>query len=219
MISRIYFSKSKALFLAVEDILKQFYDDYFVNDFDFVIFAIHPSYPYDDISFTIKSLLKSDNFIAFNAVSAFANQQIVEGVSALFIKFEKKGNIEIYSQDNLEKENKRRQEITINTVEDCLFQVQSNPNQKNEKAVILKRDSLIYLKEKVEKRLGIKGFDEIIIIDIEKLPKELVKRYEGEVESLPPEFFYLLDKLRMELPDESRVRYKSSDWKFFRRRT
>lgn len=105
MISRIYFSKSKALFLAVEDILKQFYDDYFVNDFDFVIFAIHPSYPYDDISFTIKSLLKSDNFIAFNAVSAFANQQIVEGVSALFIKFEKKGNIEIYSQDNLEKEN------------------------------------------------------------------------------------------------------------------
>jgi len=80
-----------------------------------------------------------------------------------------------------------------------------------EKAEILKRDSLIYLKEKVEKRLGIKGFDEIIIIDIEKLPKELVKRYEGEVESLPPEFFYLLDKLRMELPDESRVRYKSSD--------
>ncbi|MEO2069703.1 MAG: RusA family crossover junction endodeoxyribonuclease [Desulfurobacteriaceae bacterium] len=80
-----------------------------------------------------------------------------------------------------------------------------------EKAEILKRDSLIYLKEKVEKRLGIKGFDEIVIIDIEELPKEIVRNYENEVEDLPPEFFYLLEKLKMELPNESRVRYKGSD--------
>jgi len=39
--------------------------------------------------------------------------------------------------DDLEKENKRRQEITINTVENCLFQVQSNSNIDNEHAVIL----------------------------------------------------------------------------------
>ncbi len=39
--------------------------------------------------------------------------------------------------DDLEKENKKRQEITINTVENCLFQVQSNSNIDNEHAVIL----------------------------------------------------------------------------------
>jgi len=36
-----------------------------------------------------------------------------------------------------------------------------------EKAGVLKRDSLIYLKERVEKRLGIRGFDEIVIVEIE----------------------------------------------------
>jgi single-stranded-DNA-specific exonuclease len=39
--------------------------------------------------------------------------------------------------EDLEKENKRRQEITMNTVEDCFFQVQENPNFKNEKAIVL----------------------------------------------------------------------------------
>jgi len=39
--------------------------------------------------------------------------------------------------EDLEKENKRRQEITLNTVEDCFFQVQENPNFKNEKAIVL----------------------------------------------------------------------------------
>jgi single-stranded-DNA-specific exonuclease len=42
--------------------------------------------------------------------------------------------------DDLEKENKKRQEITINTVEDCLFQLQSNSNNENEYAVILYKE-------------------------------------------------------------------------------
>lgn len=41
--------------------------------------------------------------------------------------------------NELEKENKRRQEITINTVEDCFFQLQENPNFINEKAIILSK--------------------------------------------------------------------------------
>ena len=39
--------------------------------------------------------------------------------------------------EDLEKENRRRQEITLNTVEDCFYQIQENSNFKNEKAIIL----------------------------------------------------------------------------------
>ncbi|WP_163327771.1 RusA family crossover junction endodeoxyribonuclease [Desulfurobacterium thermolithotrophum] len=80
-----------------------------------------------------------------------------------------------------------------------------------EKAGVLKRDSLIYVKEKVEKRLGVKGFDEIVIIEIEELDEKKRKEHEKEVEKLPEELFEFLKKLKLELPDESRVRCKSSD--------
>ncbi|ADY73559.1 endodeoxyribonuclease RusA [Desulfurobacterium thermolithotrophum DSM 11699] len=80
-----------------------------------------------------------------------------------------------------------------------------------EKAGVLKRDSLIYVKEKVEKRLGVKGFDEIVIIEIEELDEKKRKEHEKEVEKLPEELLEFLKKLKLELPDESRVRCKSSD--------
>ena len=80
-----------------------------------------------------------------------------------------------------------------------------------EKAEVLKRDSLIYVKERVEKRLGIKGFDEIVIIEIEELSDSDRKIHEREVEELPEEFFEFLNKLKLELPNESGVRCKSSD--------
>ena len=80
-----------------------------------------------------------------------------------------------------------------------------------EKAEVLKRDSLIYVKERVEKRLGIKGFDEIVIIEIEELSDSDRKIHEKEVEELPGEFFEFLKRLKLELPNESGVRCKGSD--------
>lgn len=41
--------------------------------------------------------------------------------------------------EDLEKENKKRQDITLNTVEDCYFLVQENRNFKKEKAIILSK--------------------------------------------------------------------------------
>jgi len=74
-----------------------------------------------------------------------------------------------------------------------------------EKAGVLKRDSLIYLKERVEKRLGIRGFDEIVIVEIEELSEEERKKREREVAELPPEFYQFLKKIKRELPDENRA--------------
>jgi len=73
-----------------------------------------------------------------------------------------------------------------------------------EKAEILKRDSLIYVKEKVEKRLGIKKFEEIVIIDIEMLSDTVVKLFEKEVEVLEEGLIDFLRELHIEVPYENR---------------
>ena len=71
-----------------------------------------------------------------------------------------------------------------------------------EKAEVLKRDSLIYVKERVEKRLGIKGFDEVVVISLEKLGRDEVREREREFRGFSDEFREFLRKLKLELPDE-----------------
>ncbi len=73
-----------------------------------------------------------------------------------------------------------------------------------EKGGVLKKDSLIYRKELVEKRMGIKGFEEVILIEIEELSEEERLEHEKGVPQLPEEFFSFLKKLKMELPSEGR---------------
>lgn len=72
-----------------------------------------------------------------------------------------------------------------------------------EKGGILKRDSLIYRKEKVEKRLGVKGFEEIVEIEIELLPKEVSLELEKGKPNFSPELLEFLKLMKLELPDES----------------
>ncbi len=72
-----------------------------------------------------------------------------------------------------------------------------------EKGEILKRDSLIYQKERVEKRLGIKGFEEIVEIDIEVIPDDVRLELERGKPTFPPEFYEFLKKMKLELPNES----------------
>lgn len=73
-----------------------------------------------------------------------------------------------------------------------------------EKGGVLKKDSLIYRKELVEKRIGIKGFEEVISIEIEELSEKEREEHEREVPEFPEEFFSFLKKLKMELPNEGR---------------
>ena len=72
-----------------------------------------------------------------------------------------------------------------------------------EKAGIIKRDSLIYVKEKVEKRLGIKGFYEIIIIELEKLENSKVKEMENQITEIDEDLIKFIKLLNLENPFES----------------
>ena len=72
-----------------------------------------------------------------------------------------------------------------------------------EKGGVLKRDSLIYRKDRVEKRIGVKGFPEAICIEIEELSKEEKLDHEKGKQKVPEEFYEFLKKMKMELPDES----------------
>ena len=73
-----------------------------------------------------------------------------------------------------------------------------------EKAEVLKRDSLIYVKERVEKKVGLKGFEEIIVVDLEELSEEEVERQERRLElnELPEGFKRFLKLMKMEITDE-----------------
>ncbi len=71
-----------------------------------------------------------------------------------------------------------------------------------EKGGVLKKDSLIYRKDTVEKRLGIKGFPEIVYIEIEELSDEERLDHEKGKPQLPEEFYQFLKKLKLEFPDE-----------------
>ena len=103
MRARIYHSSNEIFKFALEDIYRQFLDDFAIDSFDFIIVAIDSKYNYEDINFSIKKVFNTNNFVAFNAVDAFAKDEIIEnGVIALFIKFEKNGKIDTYYQDNFE---------------------------------------------------------------------------------------------------------------------
>ena len=106
MVVRTYFSNEKTLFLALEEIYLKFRDDFLLDEFDFIIFAISPQFLPQDINPTIKRIFKTDKFLAFNAIHSFSNVSITDTISALFIKFEKKGSIHIkYSFSELNSDN------------------------------------------------------------------------------------------------------------------
>ncbi len=54
-----------------------------------------------------------------------------------------------------------------------------------EKAGVIERDSLIYVKERVEKRIGVKGFEELIVVEVEELSEKTVKEMETPLSKLP----------------------------------
>ena len=71
MVSRLYHSTNHILKFGLEDIYHQYKNDFFIEDYDFILLAISPSYPYKDILPNIKKL-NLKNCIAFNAINSFA---------------------------------------------------------------------------------------------------------------------------------------------------
>ena len=104
MITRSFFSKKEAFLYCLEDIKEQI--EAKSQEYDFLIFAIHPSFQINNINNTIKKVFKTDNFIGFHAVDAFINNEIVEeGVGVYLIKFEKKGKINKFYIDEFNESN------------------------------------------------------------------------------------------------------------------
>lgn len=93
MKSRVYHSSNDVLFLALEELYTKLREDEFLDDFDFIIFAVSPKYNPKDINRTIQRVFNTSNYLAFNAINAFSNDKVVEGVVGLFIKFERDGEI------------------------------------------------------------------------------------------------------------------------------
>ncbi len=99
MKSRLYYSSKDVLFLALEELYTKIKEDEFLEDYDFIFFAISPKYNPKDVNISIKKVFNTDNYFAFNAINAFNNDKVVEGVVGLFIKFERNGEIVINKPD------------------------------------------------------------------------------------------------------------------------
>jgi len=86
-------SKNPILRLALEEIA-----DKIGSDFDFIILAVSPKYPFSDVSRVAPVIFNVDcsQCIAFSSIDAFSNTEIVsEGVVATVFKFERKGKIKL----------------------------------------------------------------------------------------------------------------------------
>lgn len=100
MISKI-FSASKSSFLFCvealeEDVRLQF------GEYDFLLFAIHPSFPIESINHIIKRVFQTDNFVAFHAINAFQDDRVVEeAVTVCTFKFQNRGKISTYSMEDI----------------------------------------------------------------------------------------------------------------------
>ena len=96
---QILSSKNPILRLALEEIASALR-----YPFDFVILAVSPKYPYRDVPIFISEILqvKEEFFLAFHAVDAFENTNLIEnGIVACFITFERKGRIRNFTASNI----------------------------------------------------------------------------------------------------------------------
>ncbi|GAB6044807.1 hypothetical protein JCM11957_04050 [Caminibacter profundus] len=99
-----FFSKKSNFLCCLKDIKKQI-DNKF-GKYDFLIFSIHSSFNSDNINRTIYEIFNTSNFIAFNTINYFIDNNIIRGgVGVYAIKFERKGNIKTFFIDSLDKSN------------------------------------------------------------------------------------------------------------------
>ena len=153
MISRIYYSSNETLFLALEEIFLKFKDDYFLDEFDFIIFAISSNFNKEDINPTIKRMFKTNNYLAFNALNAFANKKINNGVTALFIKFEKNAKINIKTNQNLQNLDKNKLHMIFMPFREgkCACETIKNTNIPLIGGVCSGDEAYIYFNDTIEK--------------------------------------------------------------------
>ena len=99
----VYSSDNPVLRLALEEIKRKLEESRVITDFDFVIIALNYKYPYEDLDKNIRKIfnINSQDYFAFHATESFANTYTTEGISAVFIKFESKGKVKVFTAEGL----------------------------------------------------------------------------------------------------------------------
>ncbi|RMD47029.1 MAG: hypothetical protein D6834_01560, partial [Aquificota bacterium] len=100
---KVYKSTKKSLLFSFEDIKKQIDNDF--KDYDFLLFATSPNYPYQDINFYIKKVFDTDKYAAFHAVDSFCDNSIVDGISVSVFKFENNGSLNLFYVEDIKDKN------------------------------------------------------------------------------------------------------------------
>ena len=102
MIVRSSFSERKSLYFALDELKGELRN--FLPDYDFLIFAVHPKFGYQDVPYFIKKVFRTNDWIAFHAVDGFSNEKVVDGISLLALKFEGRGDLDIFYIEDICKE-------------------------------------------------------------------------------------------------------------------
>jgi len=99
---KIIVSKNSSLYSAIEEIDRQYEVEMGIDGYDFLLIALSPHYPTYDINETIARFFDPEKVCAFHAIDSFCNEQIIShGITALFIKFERKGSISYFIQEEI----------------------------------------------------------------------------------------------------------------------
>jgi hypothetical protein len=108
MFARVLYSRNPVLRFAVEEIMEQLYSGLFamkqIENYDLAILTIDPHiYIYnEEVIDILDTFLGKNKWIAFHSISSFANEKTINnGVTALFLKFERKGSFEIFKKDKV----------------------------------------------------------------------------------------------------------------------
>jgi len=106
LIAKIYSEENESLFIALERIKNYVFSDF--DTFDFLIISLSPKYDADLVNSLIKKIFKTENYLAFNALSAFNDCNIVNGVTVCVIKFENKGKLSTYLIEGLSEDSAKK---------------------------------------------------------------------------------------------------------------
>ena len=103
MITKVYASNEKSLSLCMDELYRKEKDD-FKDRCDFYFFAIHPSFPIDEVVPLIHNFFKTENYAAFHAINAFNDNEIhANGVVMCCIKFQKSGKAKTFYLEDIHK--------------------------------------------------------------------------------------------------------------------
>lgn len=102
MKSKIYVSHQNSVELCMEELYKSMKND-FKHSCNFYFFAIHPSFPIDEITPSIDKFFNTDNYVAFHAINAFKNNEIHQNsIVMCCIKFQNSGNVKVFYVEDIE---------------------------------------------------------------------------------------------------------------------